>query len=161
MQNLEISKATINDTELLITLIHELAEYEKATDRIEVTADKLIQCMFTEQPFAHAHIAYLDEEPVGYAIYFYNYSSYLAKPGIYLEDLYVKPNLRGKSIGKAILAQLAKQLQEKDYGFITWNVLKWNTPAIEFYDHIGAVPADCKTYKLAGDALQKLADLAN
>lgn len=161
MQNLVIRKATKDDAELLIALIHELAVYEKATDRIAVTADKLTQCMFTEQPYAYAYIAYLDDKPAGYAIYFYNYSSYLAKPGIYLEDLYVKPNLRGKNIGKALIAQLAKHLQEKDYGFITWNVLDWNTPAMAFYDRIGALPAGCKTYKLAGDALQQLADFAN
>ena len=161
MSNLVIKRATSNDSAVLLSLIHELASYEKASNRVDVTLEKLNTCLFTAQPYAYALLASLNDAPVGYAIYFYNYSSYLGKPGIYLEDLYVKPNLRGKNLGKKILAHLAQHAKEKDCAFISWSVLDWNTSAIEFYNRIGGKPADCTPYKLSGDELDKLAEYAN
>lgn len=161
MDNLVIKPATKNDSALLLSLIHELAAFENASERVEVTTDKLEACLFSARPYAYAVLAYLNDSPIGYALYFYNYSSYIGKAGIYLEDIYIKPEQRGRNLGKKIMAYLAQHAKERDCAFISWNVLDWNTHAMEFYHSIGGKPAGCMPFKISGEQLTKLAEYAN
>lgn len=159
---LHIRPATPADTPLILQFIRELAEYEKLLHEVVATEDILQQTLFGDQAKAYVAIAEWDGEPVGFALYFYNFSTFLGKPGIYLEDLYVRPELRGKGIGKALLAYLAHKALEKGCGRLEWWVLDWNKPSIAFYKSIGAEAMDEWTvYRLSGEALDALADSAD
>jgi len=156
--NLEIRFATANDVPVILRFIKELAEYEKLSDQVVATEEILCEKLFGDKRYAEVILSYVDNTPVGFALFFHNFSTFLGKPGIYLEDLYVIPEMRGKKIAKKLLAFLAKLTIERDCGRLEWWVLDWNTPALDFYRSIGAVPMDEWTVqRVTGDALINLA----
>ena len=153
-----IRSATAQDVPIILDLIKQLAEYERLSDKVVATEQQIRDTLFGEPPAAEVLLATLEGETVGFAVFFTTYSTFLAKPGLYLEDLFVKPHARGKGIGKALLARLAKIAVERDCGRVDWQVLNWNEPSIRFYEALGAVPlSDWTTYRLTGDSLAKLA----
>jgi GNAT superfamily N-acetyltransferase len=153
-----IRSATEQDVPIILDLIKQLADYERLADRVVATEQRLRDTLFGERPAAEVLLASLEGETVGFAVFFTNYSTFLAKPGLYLEDLFVKPHARGKGIGKALLARLAKIAVERDCGRVDWSVLNWNEPSLRFYEALGAVPlSDWTTHRLTGEALIKLA----
>lgn len=157
MSNLEIKSATIEDVPLILSYIKKLAEYEKLLEVVVATEDGLREVLFGERRYAETVIAYSENEPVGFALFFHNFSTFVGKPGIYLEDLFVDPEHRGKGFGKALLAHLAKIAAERNCGRLEWAVLNWNQPSIEFYQSLGAKPMDEWTvYRLTGEALENL-----
>ncbi len=154
----EIKKAEAKDVPLIFSFIKELAEYEKLSHEVIATEALLKETLFGEKPHAEVIIAYLNQEPVSFALYFHNYSTFLGRPGIYLEDLYVKPEARGQGIGQKILAYLAHLAKERKCGRLEWWVLDWNESAIAFYKRIGAKAMDEWTvYRVTGEALNDLA----
>ena len=156
---LEIKAASIDDVPLIFSFIKKLAEYEKLLDEVVATEDSLQAVLFGERRYAETVIAYEHNEPVGFALFFHNFSTFVGKPGIYLEDLFVDPAHRGKGYGKALLAHLAKLAQERNCGRLEWAVLNWNQPSIEFYESLGAKPMNEWTvYRLTGEALENLAN---
>ncbi|MGI0115577.1 N-acetyltransferase family protein [Zooshikella sp. RANM57] len=158
-QPLIIRPATSDDIPVILNFIKNLAQYEKLSHEVVATEDKLKATLFGEHPAAEVIIAFLGEEPAGFALYFSSYSTFLAQPGMYLEDLYVNETLRGHGIGKALLRQLAQIAQSRNYGRLEWSVLNWNQPAINFYESIEAKPQDEWTvYRLTGKALSQLAE---
>ena len=155
---IEIRKATTEDAGLILKFIIELAIYEKAEHEVIATEEDIKQSLFSEDAIAHAVICSIDEKAVGYAIYFFNYSTWLGKNGLYLEDLYITPEKRGYGAGVALLKYLANIAVRKNCGRFEWSVLDWNEPAINFYKSIGAKPQDeWVGYRLSGDALIQLA----
>lgn len=155
---LRIAAAEESDVSVILSFIRKLAEYEKLSHLVVATEDDIREHVFGANPVAEVLLAYWDTEPVGFALYFRNFSTFLGQPGIYLEDLFVNPEHRGRGIGKALLARLAKIAMERGYGRLEWAVLDWNTPSIEFYRSLGAVPLDEWTgYRLTGEALDRLA----
>jgi GNAT superfamily N-acetyltransferase len=155
---LEIAPASEADVPVLLRFIRDLAVYEKLADQVEATEDGLRRTLFGERRYAEALLARLDGTPVGFALYFHNYSTFLGKPGLYLEDLFVDPAHRGKGIGKALLQRLAGIAVERDCGRLEWAVLDWNAPAIAFYRSLGAAPMhDWTVFRLEGAALQAMA----
>jgi GNAT superfamily N-acetyltransferase len=157
MPTIRIAPATPADVESILGLIRDLAEYEKLTHMVRATEDKLRETLFGDRPAAEALMALYDLECAGFALFFPNYSTFLAQPGIYLEDLYVKPHFRGKGIGFALLQRLAAIAIERGCGRLEWEVLDWNEPSIRFYQRIGAAPMDEWTkYRLAGESLERL-----
>ncbi len=159
---LVIRIATIADYPTILDFIEQLAAYEKLSHEVVATCSALEKTLFGEKPSAEVLIAEYATQPVGFALYFTNYSTFLAKPGIYLEDLFVQPEMRGKGFGKQLLASLAKIAVERDCGRLEWSVLDWNQPAIDFYRSLGAVPMDGWTVnRLTGDALQNVAHHAD
>lgn len=144
-----IRKALPADVPAIISLIKELAEYERLSQEVEITELQLHNALFGSETFAEVLIAEFESEISGYALYFNNFSTFKGKPGIYLEDLFVKPDFRGKGIGKALFESIIKTAKEKNYGRVEWSVLKWNKPAIEFYESRGAAGLDdWKIYRL-------------
>ena len=137
----QIRKAVPNDTPVIFDLIKKLAVYEKLENDVITSVEELQENIFTNN-FAKVLMAEEDGKPVGFALYFYNFSTFVGKPGIYLEDLFVEPEYRGKGYGKALLIALAKIAKEEDCGRFEWSVLDWNTPSIEFYKALGAKPMD-------------------
>lgn len=137
---LSIRSAVAADAALILAFIRGLADYEKLLPEVEATEEKLRATLFPSEgrPAAECVLAFADEQPAGFALFFHNYSTFLAKPGLYLEDLFVKPELRGRGIGKALLLHLAKLANARGCGRMEWSVLDWNQPAIEFYESIGA-----------------------
>lgn len=161
MPQLILRAATPADTDTILRFIRELAIYEKAEHEVLSTPEHLQRTLFAPQPAVFGLIAELDGAPVGFAVYFFNYSTWQGQHGLYLEDLYVTPQARGVGAGKALLQRLAKIAVEKDCGRFEWSVLDWNTPAIDFYDTLGAKPqSEWIRYRLTGDALQHMADQA-
>ncbi len=157
MTEIEIRHATEEDVPLLLSFIKELAEYEKLSHEVTATEEILAESLFGERRVAEALLAHLGEEPVGFALFFHNFSTFLGKPGVYLEDLYVRPEHRGSGIGRALLVRLAKLAKERDCGRLEWWVLDWNEPSIGFYKKLGAVAMDDWTvYRVTGDALDEL-----
>src|SRR5256714_136697 len=156
---LEIAPATRADIPLIRQLILELAEYERALPgEAPVTEKDLAETLFDEHPAAEVIIAYLDNLPVGFALFFHNYSTWLGKRGIYLEDLFVRPTARKHGVGFALLRELARIALERDCGRVDWAVLTWNELAISFYKQIGAKHMDdWTTFRLTGDALAQVA----
>jgi GNAT superfamily N-acetyltransferase len=155
---LRIAPASENDLGLILSFIRKLAEYEKLSHMVVATEENIRENVFGTNPVAEVLLAYWDQEPVGFALFFRNYSTFLGRPGIYLEDLFVNPEQRGKGIGKALLIRLAQIAVERGYGRLEWAVLDWNTPSIEFYRSLGAAPEDEWTvYRVTGDALARLA----
>lgn len=159
IQGLSLRLATANDAPQILQFIHALAEYEKLSDQVVATEDKLRQTLFGPTAFAEVVIADYAGEAAGFALFFHNYSTFLAKPGLYLEDLFVKPALRGRGIGKALITYLAKLAVERDCGRFEWSVLDWNQPAIDFYQGLGAeLLPDWRINRVTGSQLQQLAE---
>ena len=155
---LVIRAATKDDVPLVLSLITELAEYEQMADQVVATEADLRRALFGVRPYAEAVIAELGETPVGFALFFHSFSTFLAQPGLYLEDLYVKPDFRGRGVGRRLLAHLARIAKTRGCGRFEWSVLDWNEPAIRSYRRAGATPMDEWTvYRLTGDALDRLA----
>lgn len=158
-EELVIKKACKNDTPLILSFIRQLAEYEKMSDEVVATEELMEEVLFGSNPAAEVVLAYYGEEPAGFAIYFFNFSTFVGRPGLYLEDLFVKPELRGKGIGKALLIHLAKIALERKCGRFEWSVLDWNEPAINFYKSLGAKPMDEWTvFRVDGEKLKSLAE---
>ncbi len=154
MNSLRIRQATADDAALLLHFITELARYEKAEHEVLATEEQIRESLFSEHASANAVICLQDGEPIGYAVYFFSYSTWLGKNGIYMEDLYVTPGKRGCGAGKLLLKHLAKLALDEGCERFEWSVLDWNEPAIKFYEKSGALPQDAWTrYRLAGDAL--------
>ena len=158
---LNIRPATPSDIPEILKLIHELAEYEKLTHLVAITEEDLRRDGFSDQPCFHVLMAEWDGQPAGYALYFYNYSTFRGRRGIFLEDLFVRPQFRKKGIGKALLVYLAKVAVKEECARFEWQVLDWNTPSIEFYKSLGAVVMkEWLTMRVTGEALEKLATQA-
>lgn len=153
-----IRAASESDVPLIHRFIRELAEYEKLLDEVVATEESIRATLFGPHRFAEVLIAEEGSDPVGFALFFHNYSTFLARPGIYLEDLYVRPAYRGRGYGRQLLARLAQLAVERNCGRFEWAVLNWNEPAIGFYRAMGALPQDTWTvYRLTGPALRALA----
>lgn len=161
MAGLIIRNGVADDVELILDFIIKLAEYEKLAHEVVATTEQLEKVLFGEKAYAEVLIAELADKPVGFALYFFNFSTFLAKPGLYLEDLYVVPEARGQKVGKSLLIRLAQIALEKDCGRFEWWVLDWNQSAIDFYRSIGAVGMDEWTVqRVDGQALTHLANLS-
>ncbi|ARP71538.1 N-acetyltransferase [Streptomyces pluripotens] len=159
-----IRAATLADVPVIHTLIRELAEYEKAPEEARASEEQLREALFGERPAAFAHMAVDEEsgEPVGFALWFLNFSTWRGVHGVYLEDLYVRPGARGGGHGRALLAELARICVERGYQRLEWSVLNWNRPAIGFYEALGARPQDEWTvYRLTDGALAELGGSAH
>lgn len=153
-----IRPATPADAGLIYQFILDLAEYEKLLDTVQATEADTAAALFGDKARAFADIAEIDGEPVGFALWFYNYSTFVGRHGIYLEDLFVRPSARGSGAGKALLANLAKRCVDEGLGRLEWSVLDWNAPSIAFYDGLGAAAMDeWIIRRLTGEALRKLA----
>lgn len=162
MPEVEIRPATEADVLLILRFIKELAEYERLSHEVVVTEETLRDSLFGDFRVAETLLAYLGDEPAGFALFFHNFSTFLGKPGIYLEDLYVSDEFRGAGVGRSLLAHLAKLAGERGCGRLEWWVLDWNEPAIDFYKSLGAQPMDDWTvYRVTGDELEKLASGAS
>lgn len=158
MPDFEIKSAQQEDVPLILWFIKELAAYERMADKVVATEDGLSESLFGEHPAAEVIIGYSRGEPVGFALFFHNFSTFLGQPGLYLEDLFVKPEFRGQGFGRALLAHLAKLAKQRKCGRLEWWVLDWNESAIKFYRGLGAVAMDEWTvYRVTGEALDKLA----
>jgi len=158
MNNIKIRPATEQDAGLILQFIIDLARYEKAEHEVKASAATIRQSLFSVDSVTQALICEQDGQPIGYAVYFFNYSTWLAKHGLYLEDLYISPAARGSGAGKAMLQHLAKVAVNKGCGRFEWSVLDWNEPAIQFYQSLGAKPQDeWVGYRLSGQALLDLA----
>jgi len=155
---LVIRRAAPADAPLILRFIEGLAEYERLRHACVATEEAVRETLFGEDPAAWVHIAELDGAPVGFALWCRNYSTFLARPGIWLEDLYVVPEARGRGTGKALLATLARLATERGWGRVDWAVLDWNAPSIAFYRSLGAVGLDdWTTFRLEGEALARVA----
>lgn len=155
---LRIRNATPADISLILGFIRELAEYEKLGHEVVATEADLRQSLFGEKPAAECVIAESGGKPAGFALFFHNFSTFLGKPGLYLEDLYVKPELRGQGVGRKLLAHLARLAVSRGCGRFEWAVLDWNEPAIRFYQGLGArMLHDWRVNRVTGEALAKLA----
>lgn len=158
MSGLRIEKPTVEDVPLILEFVRALAEYEKLADSVAATEDRLRETLFGPNPSAHALLAYDNNHPVAFAIYFFNYSTFVGRPGLYLEDLFVRPEARGKGFGRELLQHLAHIAVERGCVRMEWAVLNWNEPAIGFYKGLGADPMDDWTvFRLSGKALEDLA----
>jgi|SRR5215211_5244148 len=158
MSEIEIRAATEDDVPLILSLIKELAEYERLSHEVRATEELLRNSLFGERRVAEALLGYLEDDPAGLALFFHNFSTFLGKPGIYLEDLYVRPELRGAGVGRALLVHLARLAKERGCGRLEWSVLDWNESAIGFYKGVGASPVSGWTvYRVAGETLDRLA----
>lgn len=156
--SLRIEPASEAQVPLILEFIRGLAEYEKLSDEVVATEDSLRQSLFGPRPDAEVVIAYANDEPAGFALFFHNYSTFLGRRGLYLEDLFVKPAFRGRGVGRALLQHLARLAVERGCGRFEWWVLDWNEPAIRFYQSLGARPmSDWTVYRLTGPALEALA----
>jgi GNAT superfamily N-acetyltransferase len=155
---IQIRPARRADAALILGFIRELAEYERLAHEVAATPADLERSLFGDPPYAHALIAETAGEAVGFAVYFFNFSTFLGRPGLYLEDLFVRPTSRGQGVGRALLQQLAAIALERGCGRLEWAVLDWNEPAIRFYRSLGARANDDWTiYRVAGEALARLA----
>jgi len=157
MADIRIDPATPADVPTIRALIRELAEFERLLHEANATEEQLRDSLFGPNPGAEVVIARIGDEVAGFALFFHNFSTFLGKRGLYLEDLYVRPQFRGKGCGEALLRHLAKIALERDCGRFEWSVLDWNQRAIDFYKSLGAVPMnDWTTYRVTGEALEKL-----
>ncbi|WP_421739341.1 GNAT family N-acetyltransferase [Caulobacter sp.] len=153
-----IRPAAATDSALILQFIRDLAEYEKLLDSVETSEADVAAALFGENPRAFCDIAEIDGRPVGFALWFYNYSTFVGRHGIYLEDLFVRPDSRGGGAGKALLAHLARRCVDEKLGRLEWSVLDWNAPSIAFYDSLGAAAMDeWIIRRMTGEALRKLA----
>ena len=155
----EIRPAHVEDVPIILQLIRDLATYERAPNEVTATEEQLVDVLFGEQPAAEVLLAFEGQSPVGFAVFFYNFSTWLGRPGLYLEDLFVKPDRRGKGYGRALLVELAKIARDRECGRMEWAVLDWNEPAIKFYRALGAKPMDEWTvFRLTSDGIARLSD---
>lgn len=158
-QGFRIREAAEEDVPLVLAFILELAEYEKLSHEVVATEEALRDSLFGERRVAEVLLGYVEDEPAAFALFFHNFSTFLGKPGIYLEDLFVRPEFRGTGLGKAMLSHLAGLAKERGCGRLEWWVLDWNEPAIGFYKGLGAEPMDEWTvYRVTGEALERLAN---
>ncbi|MCX6954922.1 MAG: GNAT family N-acetyltransferase [Verrucomicrobia bacterium] len=158
--SLLIRSATSDDVQLILRFIRALADYEKLSGEVTATEDQLRRTLFPSDgaPVAHCVLAFDGPAPAGFAVYFFNYSTFLAQPGLYLEDLFVKPEFRGRGFGKALLLHLAKLANTRGCGRMEWTVLEWNQPAIEFYESLGARRMqEWQICRLTGESLARYA----
>jgi len=159
LPRLAIRRATLADVGTILNLIRDLATYERAPNEVTATEEQLVDVLFGKKPAAEVLLAFEDEEAVGFAVYFYNFSTWLGRAGLYLEDLFVRPEHRGKGYGRALLVELAKIAHDRGCGRMEWAVLDWNEPAIEFYRKLGAKPMNEWTvFRLNADGIAKLAE---
>lgn len=157
-ENFEIRPARVEDVSIILELIRDLATYERAPDQVIATEEQLVDVLFGERPAAEVLLAFEGKSPVGFALFFHNFSTWLGRPGLYLEDLFVKPENRGKGYGRALLVELAKIARDRGCGRMEWAVLDWNEPAIKFYRTLGATPMDEWTvFRLTRDGIERLA----
>ena len=157
-ETLTIRRAAEHEVPLVLSFVRELAEYERLAHEMVATEADMRRALFGPRPYAEVVFACLDNEPVGFALFCYNFSTFLAKPGIHLEDLFVRPACRGRGIGLALLQWLARETLARDCGRLEWAVLDWNAPSIKFYDSLGArAMKEWFTYRLTGEALEKIA----
>lgn len=153
-----IRYATISDATTIKNFIFQLAQYEKLEHECVITEEKIVETLFCEHPKAKVIIAEVNHTPVGFALFFENYSTFLGKGGIYLEDLFVLPEYRAQGFGKALLKFIANVAVSQKAGRFEWSVLDWNTPAIKFYESIGAIPmSEWTVYRLSGESLKNFA----
>ena len=158
-ENVAIRPATAADVPIILELIRALATYERAPNDVTATEDGLSKVLFGEKPAAEVLLAFKNETAVGFAVFFHNFSTWLGRPGLYLEDLFVRPEDRGKGYGRALLIHLAKIARDRGCGRMEWAVLDWNEPAIQFYRKLGAKSMDEWTvFRLERDGIAKLAD---
>lgn len=156
--SLSIRQASIEDCPLILQFIKQLADYEKLLHEVVANVTTLEESLFGDRPYAEVVIAEHQDQPVGFALFFHNYSTFLGQPGLYLEDLYIQSEMRGKGFGKTLLAYLANLALERNCGRLEWWVLDWNQSAKDFYQSLGAEPMDDWTVnRVTGDALSKLA----
>jgi GNAT superfamily N-acetyltransferase len=156
--SLQIRNATEADIPLIHWFIRQLAEYERMLDQAVMSEETLRESLFGPRPSAEVVLGYYEGKPVGFAVFFHNFSTFLGRRGLYLEDLFVIPEMRGKGFGRDLLLHLAKIASERNCGRFEWAVLDWNKPAIDFYKKLGAVPMDEWTiFRVTGDALNRLA----
>ncbi|MEP6698598.1 MAG: GNAT family N-acetyltransferase [Verrucomicrobiota bacterium] len=159
MNNFEIRTTTADDVSTVLALIRELAEYERAPNDVIATEAGLREVLFGSKPAAEVLLALENDEPVGFAVYFYNFSTWLGRAGIYLEDLFVRPDKRGLGYGRALLVRLAQIARERGCGRMEWAVLDWNDPAIQFYRTLGAEPmTEWTVFRLTSDKIAQLAE---
>ena len=155
----KIRTARLGDVPTILQLIRDLATYERAPNEVTATEEQLVDVLFGEKPAAEVLLAFESETPVGFAVFFHNFSTWLGRPGLYLEDLFVKPEKRGKGYGHALLVDLAKIARDRGCGRMEWAVLDWNDPAIEFYHKLGAKPMNEWTvFRLTRDGIARLAN---
>ena len=158
MTEVKIRKATIDDSSLILTFVKELATYEKSQDAVLASVDDIKKNLFDKNTTTEAVICLSDDKPIGFAVYFLNFSTWLGKNGLYLEDLYVNPEFRGCGAGKKLLKYLAQLAVENDCGRFEWSVLDWNEPAINFYESIGAKPlSEWVGYRMEAQSLKDFA----
>jgi len=154
-----IRPATVEDVSLILELIRALATYERAPNEVTATEKGLAEVLFGEKPAAEVLLAFENDRAVGFAVFFHNFSTWLGRPGLYLEDLFVRPEDRGKGYGHALLVQLAKIARDRGCGRMEWAVLDWNEPAIQFYRKLGAKPQhEWTVFRLTRDEIAELAD---
>ena len=159
LTNFEIRPANVRDVSIILQLIRDLATYERAPNEVTATEEQLVDVLFGKKPAAEVLLAFENETPIGFAVFFHNFSTWLGRPGLYLEDLFVKPEHRGKGYGRALLVDLAKIARDRGCGRMEWAVLNWNEPAIQFYHKLGAKPMEEWTvFRLTRDRIEKLAD---
>jgi GNAT superfamily N-acetyltransferase len=159
MSSFQIRDAAEADISIILELIRDLAEYERAPDEVVTTEEGLREVLFGQEPGAKVLLAFEGTVPVGFAVYFFNFSTWLGRAGLYLEDLFVKPEMRGRGYGRALLVQLACIAHARGCGRMEWAVLNWNEPAIEFYKKLGAAPMNEWTvFRLTRDGIQRLAE---
>ena len=159
LKDFQIREATVKDVPLILELIRDLATYERAPNDVTATEEQLREVLFGAKPAAEVRLAFEGEVAVGCAVFFHNFSTWLGKPGLYLEDLFVKPEHRGKGYGRKLLVDLARIARERGCGRMEWAVLDWNDPAIQFYRKLGAKPMDEWTvFRLTSDGIAKLAE---
>ncbi|MFU7514222.1 GNAT family N-acetyltransferase [Clostridium sp. HCS.1] len=159
IENLKIRETTEEDCSLILSLIKEIAEYEKMSDQVVATEESLKESIFRNKR-AEVVILELNGEAVGYALYFYNYSTFIGKSGLYLEDIFIKKEFRGKGIGKEVFKFLIKKAKEEGCKRMEWTCLNWNEPSIKFYKSLGAVPMDDWTiYRLTEKEINKLSEM--
>ena len=154
----ELKEAEPVDVPIILSFIRQLGQYERLSHEVVATEEVLRENLFNSRRVAEVIVGYYHEEPVGFALFFHSFSTFLGRPGIYLEDLYVKPEMRRKGFGQAMLSYVAKVAKERHCGRFEWSVLDWNEPAIEFYRKLGATPmADWTVWRMTGDPLNHLA----
>src|SRR5215470_18234257 len=158
----EIRPARVADVPVILELIRDLATYERAPDDVTATEEQLVDVLFGDRPVAEVLLAFEAGSPVGFAVFFRNFSTWLGRPGLYLEDLFIKPEKRGKGYGRSLLVALAKIARERDCGRMEWAVLDWNEPAIKFYRTLGAKPMhEWTVFRLTREEIAELANAAD
>ena len=158
LPDFQLRPATVDDVPIILRCIRGLAEYERLLHECTATEELLRESLFGDDPSAWVTLAFAGAEPAGFALWFRSYSTFLARPGVYLEDLFVFPEFRGRGLGRLLLSSLARTVVERGFGRLEWAVLDWNEDAIRFYRSVGAIPMDqWTTFRVTGDALEALA----